>query len=64
MKTTDSKFEYNVLRIACFFGLVRSVIEVSRDLLSSVIEPNFFLDIAFIFVLILFKMNTSLIENT
>lgn len=50
MKTTDSKFEYNVLRIACFFGLVRSIIEVSRDLLSSVIEPNFFLDIAFIFV--------------
>lgn len=48
MPTIKNRFEYNVLKAACFFGLVRSVIEVSRDLVIEDFGFNFYLDCAFI----------------
>ncbi|GAB4249947.1 MAG: hypothetical protein Tsb0034_29230 [Ekhidna sp.] len=50
MKNFQNTFEYNVLRVACFIGLVRSIIEVVGDFLAVELLPNFYLDLAFIFV--------------
>lgn len=45
-----NSFEFNVLRVACAIGLLRSIIEVVRDLNAEELLPNFYLDLTFIVV--------------
>ena len=43
-----SSFEFDVLRVACAIGLLRSVIEVVIDLLDVELLPNFYLDLTLV----------------
>ncbi|NQZ75010.1 MAG: hypothetical protein HRT61_02715 [Ekhidna sp.] len=50
--TPDFKnnFEATVLKVACLIALTRSIIEVINDLIAEELQPNFYLDLAFIIV--------------
>ncbi|SNT00328.1 hypothetical protein SAMN05421640_1968 [Ekhidna lutea] len=63
-KSVQHQFEYNVLLLACFLGLVRSALAVIEDLEDISLHPDFITDILFtilfIITLIGLRLNKSL----